>query len=234
MTATAEKEIKTQPINKAIKEEFINLKCKVEDYKTVEKYEHWKKYYNKSIENVFKISDTEYYPLDKPYIKTSFCFGYGYCLQSTEEESNSAFECSRQAREDVTFFINENLEDINHKIAVIEYYLLPVEDWKAREDYFNTCYNNNTMRYGEQMNTPYICSFYEDMRGVEVKLSYFNEIRDENIISQPYVLRKATHEELEIIHENLIQFRLRLIKRLNTYLKKYGLNHITSWTYLRD
>lgn len=234
-TATKDKEIKARPINKEVKAEFIKLKCDRENYKTEQAYQKWFKWYNTDCyEDVFKLNEKEYYPLEKHHIETRFCFGYGYCLQSTEEESDSAFASAKRATEDVTFFINENLQKINSEIAVLKYYLIPAEDWKAREDYFNTCYENHTMRYGEQMNKPYICSFYEDMRGIEVKLSYLNEIKDEHIIRQPYVLRQATKEELEIILDNLIQYRLRLIKRLNTYLKKYGLEHITSWTYLRD
>lgn len=230
-----QKEIKARPINKQIKAEFIKLKCDRENYKTEQAYLKWQKWYNtEHYEDVFKLNDTEYYPLEKHHLETRFCFGYGYCLQSTEEESDSAFEQSRKAKEDVTFFINENLQKINCEIATIKYHIIPAENWEERQKYFNEVEKQNLMRYGQQMCNPYICSFYNDMRGIEVKLSYFNELKDEHIIKEPYVLRKATKEELEIILDNLIQYRLRLVKRLNTYLKKYGLEHITSWTYLRD
>ena len=229
--------VKVEPINKIVKAEFIDLKCKREDYKTEAKYIKEKNFYNNSYyENVFKLNDTEYYPLQKHNLKTSFCFGYGNCLQSSDEEENSAYDMSRKARTDVTYFLNENLQEVNETIAVLKYFLIPQENYEERKNYFEKCYKDGTMRYHQQFLTPYICSYYEELRGVEVKLSYFDEDKetDQWIIKQPYVLRKASEEELKIILHNYIQYRLRLIKRLNTYLKKYGLDHIESWTYLRD
>ena len=47
-------------------------------------------------------------------------------------------------------------------------------------------------------------------------------------------LRKATTEELEKILVFYEKAKARLIKRLNTYLKKYGLEKLHVWTYLVD
>ena len=93
---------KDSKVNKELKAEFLTKLF--DNYKCSDK---WKAYYTKDIEDVCRINDKdEYFYIDKPYIKKSFCFGYGMYLQSTEEESNRANDMAVKAQTDVTYFIN--------------------------------------------------------------------------------------------------------------------------------
>ena len=222
---------KDSKVNKELKAEFLTKLS--DNYKCSDK---WKAYYTKDIEDVCRINDKdEYFYIDKPYIKKSFCFGYGMYLQSTEEESNRANDMAVKAQTDITYFINENLQEINEKIALVKYHLIPAEDWKAREEFFKNADKQGLMRYGQQMCEPYITAPFISTHGdFQVSLSYFNKDRDMLYLNEKWVLRKATHEELEKILVFYEKAKTRLIKRLNTYLKKYGLEKLHVWTYLVD
>ena len=166
---------KDSKVNKELKAEFLtklfdNYKCSDND----------KKYYTNSIEDVCRINDKdEYFFIDKLYIKKSFCFGYGMYLQSTEEESNRANDMAVKAQTDITYFINENLQEINEKITLVKYHLIPAEDWQAREEFFKNADKQGLMRYGQQMCEPYITAPFISTHGdFQVSLSYFNKDRD--------------------------------------------------------
>ena len=222
---------KDSKVNKELKAEFLTKLF--DNYKCSDK---WKAYYTKDIEDVCRINDKdEYFYIDKPYIKKSFCFGYGMYLQSTEEESDRASDMAVKAQTDVTYFINENLQEINEKITLVKYHLIPAEDWQAREEFFKNADKQGLMRYGQQMCEPYITAPFISTHGdFQVSLSYFNKDRDMLYLNEKWVLRKATTEELEKILVFYEKAKARLIKRLNTYLKKYGLEKLHVWTYLVD
>lgn len=221
---------KIKPVNKELKSEFITKYVDYHQPRNEKVREKDIKYYNSSIEDVFTLNNgTEYYAVRKPYLKKSFCFGYGYCLQSTEEESNSAFSMAEKARNDASYFINENLEEINRKIAMLTYNL--IDSYEERKIYFEEQYKADILSYGSQFKTPYLYREYKDFNLVNI--TYVEEEQDKDWINR-YAVRKATKEDMETILEHLKQSRERLIKRLNTYLKKYGLEHLNIWTYLRD
>ena len=46
--------------------------------------------------------------------------------------------------------------------------------------------------------------------------------------------QEATIEDIKLILETLEAEKAKFLKRLNTYLKRYGLSKIHSWTYLVD
>ena len=48
------------------------------------------------------------------------------------------------------------------------------------------------------------------------------------------IIREATKEDLILIIEVYKQQIENFKKRLNTYLKRYGLSKLTTWTYLVD
>jgi len=61
---------KDSKVNKELKAEFLTKLF--DNYKCSDK---WKAYYTKDIEDVCRINDKdEYFFIDKPYIKKSFCF----------------------------------------------------------------------------------------------------------------------------------------------------------------
>ena len=54
------------------------------------------------------------------------------------------------------------------------------------------------------------------------------------ILGEWTVIREATKEDLLLIIEVYKQQIQNFKKRLNTYLKRYGLSKLTTWTYLVD
>lgn len=73
------------------------------------------------------------------------------------------------------------------------------------------------MNYNHRKN----CGYYE----TEEELMYWNK-RPEGI--------EATKEDVELIIKTLENEKEKFTKRLNTYLKRYGLSKVHSWTYLVD
>ena len=61
------------------------------------------------LSNGCTLSNGHIMTFEKPYIKTSFC--YGYSLSSTDSESfDNANKQARNAQEDVINFINQNID----------------------------------------------------------------------------------------------------------------------------
>ena len=80
---------------------------------------YWLDYYLKKFDSVIDIDGKYYWGIDKPNIETSFCFGYGYCGISTEEEDKRASDMAMMARTDEQYFLNENMvkmEDLKKSV----------------------------------------------------------------------------------------------------------------------
>lgn len=58
--------------------------------------------------------------IEKPHIETSFCFGYGYCGVSTEEDRNRASRCANVARTQIEYFIEENLKPLKSWLETLK------------------------------------------------------------------------------------------------------------------
>lgn len=217
--STTEKKINTKA-NKELKEQLLSTIAKRDI-----------PYYNKCFEDVTYINNNkqEYFVFQKPVIQKSFCFGYGIYLQSTDEEHESACASARKAKEDITYFLNENLSEINSKIAKIKYFLL--DNYEEKKKYFKEMYDKGILPYSVQMQEPYITKPYYCSKEI-IEINCFRD--DDENINREYVLRKATKEELENILKFYEKGKARFIKRLNTYLKKYGLSKVKAWTYLVD
>ena len=72
--------------------------------------ENWQ---NELIEEIFVVAilaDGRFYTIQKPSIKTHFCFDYGYCGMSTREEREEARKRENHAATDENYFKQQNLE----------------------------------------------------------------------------------------------------------------------------
>lgn len=152
----------------------------------------------------------------KPSIQTRFCFGYGQNGISTEEDYERASEQEKNMETNRKAFINANLEDLNKSIEDIETFINRFFDKKE------TCFSS---RY----NKIFICkNSYNHLAYLAWSWDYDN-IRDKDMI-----IREATKEDLLLIIEVYKQQIENFKKRLNTYLKRYGLSKLITWTYLVD
>ena len=164
---------------------------------------YMKNYYRKEVEQIAKIKDG-YLIVDKPRIKTSFCFGSGWNGISSAEEDEIANDLASQARTDEDWFLEENLQEINKKIQILE----------------------------ESLELD--CDSYDRVVLIKNGLNQYSVVRRKHAEywSEEYV--ETSNEEVKEILDLYLSVRENFKRRLSTYLKKYGLTKINSWTYLRD
>ena len=160
--------------------------------------------------------DNNFLCFDKPRIKTSFCFGYGLNGVSTQEDYEGAREQEKNMETNKQAFINANLEGLNRSIEDIETF---ISQWKDKEEKF----------FSARYNKIFICkNSYNHLAYLAWSWDYDN-IRDKEMI-----IREATKEDLLLIIEVYKQQIENFKKHLNTYLKRYGLSKLRTWTYLVD
>lgn len=200
--------MKTQ---KELKEMYIEI-IKNEVWQDCEKMQNFAK---KECEYIVELSNGNIICIGKPKIKKDFCFGMGMYATYTQEEFEEAEELAENARKNVDYFINENMKQITEKIECLKEAI----DGK-REVYTYT-------NYSGQPETS--------------KLMAYSCVRlCDNPEYAPYrwerlqAVKKLSNSDINSIisgHEEIIKS---FSKRLNTYLKKYGLEKLNVWTYCRD
>ena len=207
------------------KQEWIKLNLQRER-QTESAQAKWAKYYDKEYSAVIKLGNY-YFPIRKPEIKKDFCFGCGQNGVSTQEEWENAFKMQDYANSNVNYFLNENLGSMNEEIKMLELYLDAnmdvMEFHKLLEENNIHCY-----RYGKY----YIYSS-SYVNNYQVDYTIYDEYRDELRLKK-WLIREATKEDITNILNALKAEKEKFVKRLNTYLKRYGLSKLHTWTYLVD
>lgn len=160
----------------------------------------------KKTDFLVELEDGSILPIDKERIETSFCFGYGYCGRSTEEEEMRASDMAERVEKDGgVYFMKENLKGINNRIKDLEGHLkLFIID-----------------AYWDQPENPRLSSYmvlWHDIDRYESTPGF----------------REAGNSDRERILAGLKKERDSFTKRLETYLKRYGTSKLRTWTYLSD
>lgn len=152
----------------------------------------------------------------KPSIQTRFCFGYGQNGIEADGDYDRAREQEKNMETNKKAFINANLEDLNKSIEDIETF---ITQWKDKEEKF----------FSSRYNKIFICkNSYNHLAYLAWSWDY------ENIRNTEMIIKEATKEDLILIIEVYKQQIENFKKRLNTYLKRYGLSKLRTWTYLVD
>lgn len=160
-------------------------------------------YLIKKVAYIVELENNSYYVIDKPDIEKDFCFGYGYCGVSDEEDYRQAADMAAHARTNENYFIRKNMEPLEKFI----------EDIK------------------------------DDSYQIYKRPHYFRQQADCQLVDldwcQPWDKIPEGHEQLTGAEKNAILYGVEVVKeqfkkRLNTYLKRYGLTKVHSWTYLSD
>lgn len=170
-------------------------------------------YLLKDVSNAVKLSNGAIYKFDKPSIKTTFCFGYGQNGISTEEESNNAFSMVKYANSNAKYFIEENMEEYNNLEKQLSDILEDTTGCKKAHAFKNRV--NCPICYIRICDHPY----YAEQEINRNKEGYLGVLSNEDVQSL-----------LDTLQEEKVKFT----KRLNTYLKRYGLSKLRTWTYLVD
>ena len=162
---------------------------------------------------VVKIRDKYLFTVDKPSIETNFCFGYGYCGVSNEEEYRGAENMAEHARTHEDYFIEKNMKQIMEKIEALNdsrYIALIRSHYITKSNLVDIEYFHD---YGTEGRLNAVIARYHEKGDI----AFLMDDSDKAIIMQAYEEAKQHFE-----------------KRLKTYLKRYGLSKVRSWSYLVD
>jgi len=147
------------------------------------------------------------YEFEKKSIKKHFCFGAGMYASCTDEEQKDASDAVTRAENDKNYFIEENFKE---NFEFIEKLLGgDGQDWAIYAAPAHSFKPSNRC---------YLIS--------EKTILY----RDEDLAKY----YKLTDADIKNLKSVLAEEKEKLTKRLNTYLKKYGLSKIEVWSYIRD
>ena len=171
-------------------------------------------YFNKDGGYIVELANGDIVSIDKPSIETSFCFGYGYCGVSTQEDSDNAYDAMHYADTHEDYFIHENMKSI--------------------EGYIETLKDDRMIAYKH-------LHYTGQEHGAKLKSISFERaynLPDDGTMPSDYngchdceILTAAERAALLAGYEEV---KKAFKKRLDTYLKKYGLSKLHTWTYLRD
>lgn len=170
---------------------------------------HWKSdmvdYFRKKASLIIRLSNGGFMCFEKPSIETSFCFGYSLSPVDSED-FDRANNMVTHARTNEQYFLDENLAAFDRN-----FYALTEENWQP-------CLRQ--VIYGDDK-----LNIFE-LRGMR-HFDWQHNRNEETDFPLNDEDRKAIENAMH--HE-----RAKFEKRLRTYLKRYGLSKIKSWSYWRD
>ena len=158
---------------------------------------------------IVELTDGSILPLRKPKLETTFCFGYGYCGVSDEEDQAGAVRMSEHARTNEDYFREKNMEEINDRIkAITEDYIVVFTHYQ----YYSQT-NRDLLTY-----------------------SIFKEYTLEHNLELERLggCKQISAEDVQRIKDGLEEVKKLCAKRIDTYLKRYGLSKVRTWAYLQD
>lgn len=196
---------------KELKEKYMNI-IKTEVWQDSERMQE---YARKECEYVVELSNGNIIDIEKPRIEKNFCFGMGMYATYTQEEFEAAEDLAENARTNVEYFINENMKQITEKIGYLKEALDGKKEVYTYVHYSGQPEDSDLVAY----NSVRICDNPE-----------YAPFRWSNLQS----VKKLTNEDIQAIIDGLEEVAKKFMKRLNTYLKRYGLEKLNVWTYCRD
>ena len=180
--------------------------------------DYWKndagmmKHFKTTTALVVELENGDLIPIDKPTIETRFCFGYGLYGVSTDEEYKDAENMRQHAETSQDYFIRENLKGINEIIDALKNNDLEVY----------TALHYIGQKPGTKTKDYHITKVWENPENNPAWWANYKE------------LEKMTDTDRQTLVAGYEEVKQAFIKRLNTYLKRYGLSKIDTWTYLVD
>lgn len=193
-------------------------KALIEEYMEIIKTEVWEgsprmqEFARKECAYVVKLESGDIFDIDKPRIKKDFCFGHGMYGWSTNEQEERANNAAENARTNVDYFLERNLRGLNSTIDDLR------DETKKAYSYIHYTGQPETSK----LKTFSVCSLA------------FSPEWEPNRWSNLKALQELTMAEREEIAKGYEEVRKKFMKRLETYLKKYGLSKLNVWTYLVD
>lgn len=161
------------------------------------------------ISNAVKLSDGRIVVVEKQKLETSFCFGYSTCGQGAER--NEANNAAHVASTSETYFREKNIRGLKDKIDLLKGKKKGSweEDPYLSQEVYSRCGPINIHKVVGLR----FCAFDE------LKNSHYSELSE----SDKELIIAMYEEEME-----------KMNKRIDTYLKRYGLSKLNVWTYWLD
>lgn len=177
--------------------------------------ERMQKYAEKQFYVGVELDNGDLYVIDKPSIQKNFCFGYGMYGRSDDEDYDRAAKMMHHAETDEQYFIDENMSEFNQRIQKLEEAL---DEKREAYKYLSYCGQPE----GSKLKTYTACRICSNP---EYEPWQWSNCRD---------LEKLTEKEIQALIGGYKAAKEMFMKRLQTYLKRYGLSKLHTWTYLRD
>ena len=143
--------------------------------------------------------------IEKPRIETRFCFGYSDSRYDTEDYDRANAMADRAAK-DQEYFLKENLSDIDRTIAQMEGTESHSFEWRLRVKYTSSPKDS--------------------------KLKSLDAYRWSDEYAKQFP--EISAGDLQRVIEGYKVVRADFEKRLNTYLKRYGMSKVKTWSYWQD
>lgn len=169
-------------------------------------------YCRKKAAYIVELENGDLAEIEKPSIETNFCFGHGYCGVSTEEEEKTAYRNEHYARTNENYFLEQNLKGLDEYINLLK----DNDNHVYKRVHYTTSPDNSKLKsfiYSDRWNTP------------ENTPERFFGCRN---------IEELTKQERQSLLTGYEEVRKAFEKRLHTYLKRYGLSKLNTWTYLVD
>lgn len=191
-----------------------------EKYMEIIKTEVWQdtrmqEFARKECDHVVELSNGNIISIDKPRIEKNFCFGFGMYATYTDEQLEQACELADKAKNDVNYFIEQNMLPLTEKIANLKECLAGRKECYTYINYSGQPETSDLMTYST-------CNICYNPEYAPYKWNHLHAVR------------KLDNCDIELIINGLEEVIKKFEKRLNTYLKRYGLSKLNVWTYCRD
>lgn len=152
----------------------------------------------------YMINESEFIAIARREIKTRFCFGYSTDYSGHEYED--AENLREKCANSVQYFRRKNMEEL---AGLIEH-----------------------LKDGSRKAYKYIY-YQQGERQMKIFMPYNRDAYERQKLATPEIAELTGNERAAVIagYENE---QSKLNKRLDTYLKRYGLSKLRTWTYWRD
>ena len=175
-----------------------------EELKSYWKDDKMVKHCIKEANYILELEDNSLITVDRPRIKKDFCFGYSDSRYDTEDYDR-ANDMADYASKSEEYFIEENLKEIKRTIKQLENGNHDIEIFA----HYHGQSEESKMRCWTFKN------YYHDYS------NYMN-------------YRQLKDHEVKALIEAYKEVEKDFIKRLNSYLKRYGLTKVNAWSYWKD
>lgn len=166
-------------------------------------------YCRKKASAIIKLSTGQFMEFEKPSIDTEFCFGYSDDMDGSDRKD--ALDMAAHARTNEEYFKNRNLRDLRETIDRYE--------GKSEDRWLE----------------PYVTHRYRDYGVNIINIVWLTDWDAQNSAWQyNNDLTPLTEEDRQLVLDAYKKELEKFEKRINTYLKRYGLLKVRSWTYWRD